>query len=99
MDGWMAGWLDGLMEYWMMGGEDLIICVAIWMPNKARGPLTSDDLRVSSIASQNKLRFTSLFGAILDGFGSQNGRKNRCLSLFFSICFSNAFLDRFPLDF
>ena len=61
----MDGWMDG---------EDLIICVAIWMLNKARPPLISDEFRAIPIASRNKLRFTSLLGGILMDFGKGLGR-------------------------
>ena len=61
MDGWMDGWMDG---------EDLIICVAIWTLNKLWGPLTSDDLRATCIASQNRLRSASLCGPISEDFGA-----------------------------
>ena len=56
----MDGWRDG---------EDLIICLAIWTLYKRRPPLRCDYFRAVSIASRNKLRFTSLFGGILMDFG------------------------------
>ena len=86
----MDGWMDG---------EDLIIWIALWTLYKRCPPLTSDDFRTISIASRNRLRFASLLGGIFDGFGGQNGRKNRRSSLFFSMLFSNASLHRFFLDF
>ena len=60
MDGWVDEW---------MGGEDLIICIAIWTLYKLWDPLISDDLRVRPIASLNKLCFTSLLGLIFKDFG------------------------------
>ncbi len=51
------------------------------------------------MASQNKLRSTSLWEAIFEAFGGQNGRKNSMCEPFFSMFFTNAFLHRFLLDF
>ena len=62
--------------------EDLIICVAIWTLYKLWVPLTSDDLRVGSIASRNKLRFTSLLKPIFQDFGGPNGLPNLIFEAF-----------------
>ena len=86
----MDGWMDG---------EDLIICLALRTLYKRWFPLICDDFPTICIASRNRLRFASLLGGILDGFGGQNGRKNRRSGLFFSMLFSNASLHRFFLDF
>ena len=64
------GRLDGWMD-----GEDLIICVARLVVQKLCAPLLSDDLRVVSIASRNKLRSTSLSGWIWKVLGSQDAPK------------------------
>ena len=71
--------------------EDLIICVARLVVQKLCPPLTCDDFRVSCIASRNKFRSTSIFGAIVGvlgaifkGLGRQNGRENRRLEGFFA---------------
>ena len=73
---------------WWLGRQgadqgDLIICVAIWMLYKVRVPLNSDDFRASCIASRNRLRRTSLLGAILEALGAQYRRKNRYSRRFF----------------
>ena len=73
-----------------MDGEDLIICVAIWTLYKRCAPLICDDLLAISIASRNKLRFTSLFEPILEAFRGPNGSQNRLLGSFFSMLFLNA---------
>ena len=52
-----------------MDPEDLIICIAIWTLYKLCRPLICDEFRVISIASLNKLRFTSLWGSIFKDFG------------------------------
>ena len=57
--------MDGCMD-----GEALIMCVAIWTLNKHRLPLICDDFRVIYIASQNKLGFASLRGAIFEVCGA-----------------------------
>ena len=51
------------------------------------------------MASQNRLRFTWRFGAILVALGTQNWRKNLIFDIFFSMSFSNVFLHRFSFDF
>ena len=84
----MDGWIDG---------EDLIICVARLVVQKLRGPLVSDDLRVSSIASRNRLRSTSLLGGILKVFGAIFGGFGRPKSMPNVICrrfFGDTFFDR-----
>ena len=77
----MDGWMDG---------EDLIICLAIWMPNKARLPLTYDDSGAGCIASRNRLRFKSLwerFRKTLERFWDvlrrQNGVQIKLLDFLF----------------
>ena len=92
MDGWMDGWIG-------MDGEDLIICLAIWTLYKRWFPLVSDDLRVSCIASRNRLRSASLFGTMFEDFGGRNGRQNSTFEVFFPMVFSNAFLHQFFVDF
>ena len=82
-----------------MDREDLIICVAIWMPDKARVPLICDDFRVSSIASRNKLRLTSLLRPILEVLGGQHGPKNQISEAFISMFFLTSFLHRILMDF
>ena len=79
--------------------EDLIICLAIWTLYKRRPPLPCDDFRASSIASRNKLRLTSLFGAILVVLGGPNRCPNSILEPFFSMSFSKAFWHRNFIDF
>ena len=86
----MDGWMDG---------EDLITCVAIWTPYKRRPPLISDDLRAISMASRNRLRSASIFEAILEVFGGQNGRRNSISEAFFSMFFLIVFWHRFLVDF
>ena len=82
-----------------MDGVDLIICIAIWMLYKLCRPLTSDELRVVSIASQNKLRFTSLLGPIFKDFGRPNGFPNSIFEAFFSMLFFIAFEHPILVDF
>ena len=79
--------------------EDLIICVALWTLYKRWGPMTFDDLRAVCIASRNKLRLTSLFGAILMVLGNPNRCPNSILEPFFSMSFSKAFWHRNFIDF
>ena len=79
--------------------EDLIICVALWTLYKRWGPMTFDDLRAVCIASRNKLRLTSLFGAILMVLGDPNRCPNSILEPFFSMSFLNTFLHRILVDF
>ena len=79
--------------------EDLIICVALWTLYKRRGPLPCDDFRAVCIASRNKLRLTSLFGAILMVLGNQNRCPNSILEPFFAMSFSKAFWHRNFVDF
>ena len=74
-----------------MNEEDLIICIAIWTLYKLWRPLISDELREISIASRNKLRFTSLLGPIFKDFGNPNGLPNAILEAFFLMLFFNAF--------
>ena len=52
-----------------MDREDRIICVAFLVIQKLWPPLICDDLRVVSIASENKLHFASLLGAIFRDLG------------------------------
>ena len=96
-EGQINGWMDG---------EDLIICVAIWTLYKRRGPLTCDDLRALSIASQHELRlrpnvfrFFVDFGAPALPKWSQNRAQNPIFGYFFAILFSTTLLDRFFIDF
>ena len=63
--------------------EDLIICVAILVVQKLCPPLTLDKPGVISIASRNRLRSKSLFGANLVVLGSQNRCPNSILEPFF----------------
>ena len=81
-----------------MDGVDLIICVAIWMPNKARAPLTCDDVLAVCIASRNRLRSASLFGRISEDFRGQHGGQNSIFESFFSMFFLISFLRRFLID-
>ena len=74
-----------------MNEEDLIICIAIWTLYKLWPPLISDDLREISIASQNKLRFTSLLGPIFKDFATPNGLPNSIFEAFCSMLFFIAF--------
>ena len=85
----MDGWMDGSMDAWM-DGVDLIICLAIWTLYKRRFPLTSDDFLASSIASRNRLRSTSLFGAISKDFETFRQAKIKA-----KIDFSEVFFDVF----
>ena len=62
-------------------------------------PLTFDDSGGSSIASRNKLRLASLFGAILVVLGGQNRCPKPILELFFAMPFSKAFWHRNFVDF
>ena len=55
--------------------------------------------RASCIASRNKLRLASLFGAILEVLGGQNRCPNSIFEPFFSMSFSKAFLHRNLVDF
>ena len=82
-----------------MDPEDLIICIAIWTLYKLWDPLLSDDLRVRSIASLNKLRFTSLLGPIFKDFGRPNGFPNSIFEAFFSMLFFIAFEHPILVDF
>ena len=89
-----------------MDGEDLIICVAIRMPNKAQPPLASNDFQVISIASRNRLRFTSFcnalsldFGVVWEGFGKPRWKPKSIFSIFFSMIYLNTFWHRFRVDF
>ena len=52
-----------------------------------------------SIASRNKLRFTSLLGPILEVFGSQNGPSNQIFEALISMFFLTSFLHRILIDF
>ena len=79
--------------------DDLIIWVAILAIQKLWGPLICDDFRVGSIASRNRLRLASLFGAILVVLGNQNRCPNSILEPFFSMSFSKAFWHRNLVDF
>ena len=90
MDGWMDGWMDG---------EDLIICVARLVVQKLCGPLTSDDFRVSCIASRNKLRSTSLLGSIWKDFGRFLEAKIEAKINFWEVFFQCFFQVRFGIDF
>ena len=73
-----------------MDGVDLIICLAIWTLYKPWGPLPCDDLLAVSIASRNRLRSTSLFGAI-----SQDFETFRQAKIEAKIDFSEVFFDVF----
>ena len=88
----------GISKDGWMDGEDLIICVAIWTPNKAWPPLTSADLLAISIASRNRLRSASLCGAISADFRGQHGGQNSIFESFFSMFFLISFLHRFLID-
>ena len=79
--------------------EDLIICIAIWTLYKLCRPLTCDEVRVRSIASLNKLRFTSLLGPIFKDFGRPNGFPNSIFEAFFSMLFFIAFEHPILVDF
>ena len=82
-----------------MDPEDLIICIAIWTLYKLCAPLVCDDLRVRSIASLNKLRFTSLWGPIFKDFGRPNGFPNSIFEAFSSMLFFIAFEHPILVDF
>ena len=84
---------------WSIDREDLIICIAIWTLYKLCHPLTCDEVRVISIASLNKLRFTSLWGNILKGFGKPNGFPNSIFEAFSSMLFFIAFEHPILVDF
>ena len=71
--------------------EDLIICVAILVVQKLCRPLFSDEAGVISIASRNRLRLASLFGAILVVLGNQNRCPNSILEPFFPMSSSKTF--------
>ena len=73
-----------------MDGVDLIICLAIWTLYKPCGPLPCDDLLAISIASRNRLRSTSLFGAILQDYETFRQAKIEA-----KIDFSEVFFDVF----
>ncbi len=62
-------------------------------------PLISDELRESSIASRNKLCFTSLWGPIFKDFGRPNGFPNSIFEAFFSMLFFIAFEHPILVDF
>ena len=62
-------------------------------------PSSCDDLRVSSIASRNKLRLTSLLKPILKVLGGQHGPKKRISEAFISMLFLKSFLYRILIDF
>ena len=81
--------MDGLMDGWM-DGVDLIICVAIWTLYKGRLPLTCGELLAVCIASLNKLRSASLFGAISKDFETFREAKIEA-----KIDFSEVFFDVF----
>ena len=70
--------------------EDLIMCIAIWTLYKLCRPLTCAEVRVSPIASRNKLRVTSLLGPIFKDFGSPkfNGLPSSIFQVFFRHYFS-----------
>ena len=90
--------IDGSIDRWI-DREDLIICIAIWTLYKLCGPLVSDEVREISIASRNKLRFSSLLGSIFKDFGSPNGSQIQFSRLFFSMLFFNAFEHPSLVDF
>ena len=73
-----------------MDGEDLIICVAIWTLYKRCLPLIFDDLLAICIASRNRLRSASLFGAISKDFETFREAKIEA-----KIDFSEVFFDVF----
>ena len=54
---------------------------------------------MSSIASQNKLRFTLLLGPIFKDFGRPNGFPNSIFEAFFSMLFFIAFEHPILVDF
>ena len=71
----------------------------VWTLYKLCRPLISAAVREMSIASRNKLRFTSLLGPIFMDFGNPNGIPNLFARLFFSALFFNAFEHRILMDF
>ena len=71
--------------------EDLIICIAIWTLYKLCARLTSDEVRVISIASLNKLLFTSLLELVFKDFGRPNGFPNSVFEAFSLMLFFIAF--------
>ena len=73
--------------------------VAIWTLYTLWVPLTSDEFRMISIASRNRLRFTSLLGPIFKDFGSPNASQIQFSRLFFSMLFVNAFEHANLVDF
>ena len=73
-----------------MDGVDLIICIAIWTLYKRCPPLLSDDFLAISIASRNRLRSASLFGAISKDFETFREAKIKA-----KIDFSEVFFDVF----
>ena len=86
--------------------EDLIICLAIWMPNIARPPLISAEAGVIAIASRNRLRSTSLceafffdFGGFWGGFWRPKRKPKSIFRVLFSMFYSHAFWHRFRVDF
>ena len=52
-----------------------------------------------SIASRNRLRFTSLWGPIFEDFGGPTGPQKSISEPFFSMLFRNAFSYRILIDF
>ena len=74
-----------------MHEEDLIICIAIWMLYKLWRPFISDEVRVISIASLKKLRFTLVLEPIFKDFGKPNGFPNSIFEAFFLMLFFTAF--------
>ena len=76
--------------------EDLIICVTLQTLYRRRRPLIFDDFRASSMASQNRLRFTWRFGAILVVLGNQNQCPNSILEpFFFDVMFESVLTSKF----
>ena len=73
--------------------------MAFWTLYKLCRPLICDDLREIPIASQNKLRFTSLLGPIFKDFGRPNGFPNSIFEAFFSMLFFIAFEHPILVDF
>ena len=92
MDGWMGGWVDGLMDVRSFLNA-LQTPTPVTFRRFARG--------FHSVAKQASFdgRSGSLFEPFWEGLGSQNGRQNRFLRVFFSMFFSNAFWLRFFADF
>ena len=107
----LVAWAEMCVEHvrlqtllWWLGRrgadqEDLIICVAFLTIQKLWGPLTCDDFRVASIASWNRLRFTSLLGLIFGDFGGPHGFPNSIFNAFLAMLFLIAFRNRFLVDF